>query len=252
MARKLEGKVALITGGNSGIGLATAKRFVQEGAFVYLTARRQSELDAAVAAIGKQARGIRADVSQLDQLDALFRQVKSEKGVIDILFVNAGVASFSPLDSITEEHFDRIFGINVKGLLFTVQKVLPLMPKGGTILLNASIESIQGKPALSVYSATKAAIRSFTRGWTSDLKDRQIRVNVISPGSTETPGLEGLVGVQTKEEKDGLYSHLGSDIPLGRVGQPDDIAKAAVFLVSDDASYIAGVELFVDGGVAQI
>ena len=252
MSGKLEGKIALITGGNSGIGFATAKQFVEEGAFVYITARRQAELDAAVKALGKQAKGIRTDASKLDELDALFAQVKEDKGRIDVLFVNAGGANFAPLGSITEEHFDQIFGINVKGLLFTVQKALPLIPDGGSILLNASIESKQGKPAFSVYSATKAAVRSFARGWTSDLKDRRIRVNVISPGPIETPGFNGLAGATTKEQLKGFHNHLSSDIPLGRIGRPDEVAKVAVFLASEDASFIAGVELFVDGGVAQI
>ncbi|GAA3766127.1 SDR family oxidoreductase [Terriglobus aquaticus] len=252
MSGKLQGKIALITGGNSGIGLATAQEFIKQGAFVYVTARRQAELDRAVESLGAHSRGIRTDVSNLAELDALFTRVKQEKGRIDILFVNAGVASFSPLGSITEEHFDQHFNTNVKGLLFTVQKALPLIPNGGSILLNASIESKQGKPAFSVYSATKAAVRSFARGWTNDLKDRGIRVNVISPGPIETPGLNGLAGVTDAEHLKGFHDHLGSDIPLGRIGRAEEVARVAVFLASADASFVAGIELFVDGGVAQV
>ncbi|RRA50324.1 SDR family oxidoreductase [Acidipila sp. EB88] len=252
MSGKLQGRIALVTGGNSGIGLATAKEFLKEGAFVYVTARRQAELDQAIATLGANSRSIRTDVSKLSELDALFKQIEVEKGRIDILFVNAGVASFSPLGSITEEHFDQHFGTNVKGLLFTVQKALPLMPDGGAILLNASIESKQGKPAFSVYSATKAAVRSFARGWTNDLKDRGIRVNVISPGPIETPGLNGLAGATDAEQLKGFHDHLGSGVPLGRIGRAEEVARVAVFLVSTDASFVAGIELFVDGGVAQV
>jgi NAD(P)-dependent dehydrogenase (short-subunit alcohol dehydrogenase family) len=252
MAGKLEGKVALITGGNSGIGFATAKRFVQEGAFVYITGRRQAELEAAVTQLGPQAKAIQSDAAKMADLDSLVDQIRNDKGRIDVLFANAGAASMAILGEITEEHFYSIFGVNVKGLLFTVQKALPLMPDGSAIVLNASIESIKGKPGMSVYSASKAAVRSFARGWTSDLKDRGIRVNVISPGSTETPGLEGFVGAATDEQKRGLYKHLSGDIPLGRVAKPDDIAKGVVFLSSDDASFITGIELFVDGGAVQV
>jgi NAD(P)-dependent dehydrogenase (short-subunit alcohol dehydrogenase family) len=252
MPQKLEGKVALVTGGSSGIGLATAKQFVQEGAFVYVTGRRQAELEAAAKQLGSNAKAIQNDASKMDQLDSLVEQIKGEKGRIDILFANAGAASMAKLGEITEEHFYGIFGINVKGLVFTVQKALPLMPNGSSVILNASIESIKGKPGMSVYSASKAAVRSFARGWTSDLKDRGIRVNAISPGSTETPGLEGFVGVSTAEQKQGLYKHLSSGIPLGRVAQPEDIAKAVTFLASDDASFITGIELFVDGGAVQV
>jgi NAD(P)-dependent dehydrogenase (short-subunit alcohol dehydrogenase family) len=252
MAGKLEGKIALVTGGNSGIGLATAKRFAQEGAFVYITGRRQAELDAAAASIGSQSKGIRSDNSKLSNLDAVFAQIKEEKGRIDVLFANAGAASAAPLGSVTEEHFDELFSINVKGLLFTVQKALPLIPDGGAIILNASIVSVKGNPALSIYSATKAAVRSFARGWTTDLKDRKIRVNAISPGFIETPGLDGLSQTEAGEQRTGFYSQLGAGVPLGRVGRPDEIAKAVVFLASEDASYVAGVELFVDGGTVQV
>lgn len=250
MAGKLEGKIALVTGGSSGIGLATAKSFVKEGAFVYITGRRQAELDKAVKAIGKQVVAIRADASKLADLDKVFAQIKEEKGHLDVVFANAGGGSLAPLGSITEEHYDQTFNLNVKGLLFTVQKALPLIPDGGSIILNASIVSIKGMPGFSVYSATKAAVRSFARGWTADLKDRKIRVNVISPGPIDTPILDGLA--QTEDERTGLKNHLTSMVPLGRLGKPDEIGKTAVFLASEDASFIAGVELFVDGGAAQV
>ena len=250
MSKKLEGKVALVTGGSTGIGLATAKQFVAEGAYVYITGRRQPELDAAVKTIGSNVKAIKADASVLADLDALYAQIKQEKGRVDVIFANAGGGEFAPLGSITEEHFDKTFNTNVKGLLFTVQKALPLLPDGASIILNASIVSIKGMPAFSVYSATKAAVRSFARSWTTDLKERKIRVNVISPGPIATPGVDGLA--KTEEERKGLYAQLSSMVPLGRVGQPEEIAKAAVFLASDDSSYVAGIELFVDGGAAQI
>ena len=250
MAGKLEGKIALVTGGSTGIGFATAQRFVKEGAYVYITGRRQPELDEAVKKIGAQATAVRADVSSLVDLDRLFEQIKQEKGRLDVVFANAGGGTFAALGSITEEQYDQTFNTNVKGLLFTVQKALPLIPDGGSIILNASIVSIKGMAAFSVYSATKAAVRSFARSWTIDLKDRRIRVNVVSPGPIETPGVAGLA--QTEEQRQGLYAQLASMVPLGRMGQPDEIAKAAVFLASDDASYVAGIELFVDGGSAQV
>ncbi len=247
---KLDGKVAVITGGTSGIGLATAKRFAAEGAKVVVTGRRQAELDAAVKDIGGNAVGFRGDVAKLADLDRLYATVKEQHGRVDILFANAGGAEFAPLGQITEEHFDKAFNINVKGLLFSVQKALPLIPDGGSIILNASIVSIKGMEAFSVYSATKAAVRSFARTWTADLKARKIRVNAISPGPIETPALEGLGATpeQTREIKAGM----AASVPLGRLGQPDEIARAAVFLASDDASYVTGVELFVDGGMAQV
>ena len=250
MSSRLEGKIALVTGGSSGIGLATAQRFAKEGAYVYITGRRQPELDEAVKTIGTRVKAVRADASLLADLDKLFAQIKQEQGRLDILFANAGGGSFAPIGSITEEQYDQTFNTNVKGLLFTVQKALPLIPDGGSIILNASIVSVKGTAALSVYSATKAAVRSFARSWTTDLKDRKIRVNAISPGPIETPGLAGLV--QTEEQRQGLYTQLASTVPLGRLGQPDEIAKAAVFLASDDASYVAGIELFVDGGAVQV
>lgn len=250
MAGKLAGKIALVTGGSSGIGLATAKQFIHEGAFVYITGRRQSELDTAVETLGTRAKGVRADASKATDLDALYAQIQQEKGRLDVLFVNAGGGSFAPLGQITEEQFDQTFDTNVKGVLFTVQKALPLIPDGGSIVLNASIVSVQGTPNFSVYSASKAAVRSFARTWTSDLKDRKIRVNVVSPGPIDTPGLSGLA--QNEEQKNALYAQLAASVPLGRVGKPEEIAKAAVFLASDDASYIAGIELFVDGGTVQV
>jgi NAD(P)-dependent dehydrogenase (short-subunit alcohol dehydrogenase family) len=251
MSGKLEGKIALITGGSSGIGLATAQQFVNQGAFVYITGRRQSELDKAVKAIaGSHVKAVRADASSLADLDRLFAQIKQEKGRLDIVFANAGGGSFAAIGSITEEHYQQIFDTNVKGVLFTVQKALPLMASGGSIILNASVAGSKGMPAFSVYSATKAAVRSFARSWTTDLKDRGIRVNVISPGPIKTPILDGLG--DTEEQKQGIVQTLTSLVPLGRMGQPDEIGKAAVFLASDDASYVAGAELFVDGGLAQV
>jgi NAD(P)-dependent dehydrogenase (short-subunit alcohol dehydrogenase family) len=247
---KLEGKVALITGGNSGIGLATAKRFVNEGAYVFITGRRKSELDAAVKEIGKNVTAVQGDVANLDDLDRLFAQIKKEKGKIDVLFANAGIAKYAPLGAITEELYDSILDINIKGVLFTVQKALPLLPDGASVILNASIVASKGFSSNSVYSASKAAVRSFARTWTTDLKDRRIRVNAISPGSTDTPGLnELLASSETGKERRKMISNT---VPLGRLGSPDEIAKAVVFLASDDSSYITGTELFVDGGIAQV
>ena len=246
MMKKLDGKIALVTGGTSGIGLATAKRFVAEGAHVFITGRRQTELDAAAEAIGKKVTGVQSDVSKLADLDLLFATIKQEQGHLDVVFANAGVGEIVPLGSITEEHFDKTFNINVKGLLFTVQKSLPLLPNGASIILNASIVSIKGTPAFSVYSATKAAVRSFARNWILDLKERQIRVNAISPGVIPTPAYDHL---GLSDEK---LQELVNTIPLGRVGTPDEIAKAVVFLASDDSSFVNGIELCVDGGTAQI
>ena len=246
---KLEGKIALVTGGNSGIGLATAKQFVNEGAYVFITSRRDRELAAAVKEIGRNVAGVQGDVSNL-ALDRLFAQIKREKGKLDIVFANAGVAKYAPLGTITEELYDSIFSINVKGLLFTVQKALPLLPDGASIILNASIVASKGLASNSVYSATKAAVRSFARTWTTDLRDRRIRVNAVSPGSTDTPGLnELLASSETGEQRRKMISSI---VPLGRFGTPDEIAKAVVFLASDDSSYITGTELFVDGGFAQV
>jgi NAD(P)-dependent dehydrogenase (short-subunit alcohol dehydrogenase family) len=249
-AGKLEGKVALITGGNSGIGLATAKQFVNEGAYIFITGRREAELAAAKKQIGKNVTAIQGDVSNLDDLDRLFAQIKKEKGKLDIVFANAGVARYAPLGAITEDLFDSIFDINVKGVLFTVQKALPVLRDGGSIILNASIVASKGLSSNSVYSATKAAVRSFARTWTTDLKDRRIRVNAISPGPIDTPGLsELLASSETGEQRRKMIS---TTVPLGRFGRPEEIAKAVVFLASDDASYITGIELFVDGGFAQV
>jgi len=247
---KLEGKVALVTGGNSGIGLATAQEFVSEGAYVFITGRRERELTAAVNEIGRNINGIRADVSNAGDLDQLFSRIKNEKGKLDIVFANAGVAKYAALGHITEELYDSIFDVNVKGVLFTVQKALPLIPEGGSIILNASIVGSKGLPANSVYSATKAAVRSFARTWTTDLKDRHIRVNVVSPGATDTPGLSELLG--SSEVGQQRLKMMSSSIPLGRLAKPKEIARAVVFLASDDSSYITGTELFVDGGFAQV
>jgi NAD(P)-dependent dehydrogenase (short-subunit alcohol dehydrogenase family) len=247
---KLDGKIALITGGNSGIGLATAKRFVKEGAYVFITGRKQAKLDEAVKQVGTNVTGVQGDVGKLSDLDRLFEQIKKEKGKLDIVFANAGIATYAPLGAIDEAHFDSIFSSNVKGMLFTVQKSLPLLPDGASIILNASIVGSKGFAANSVYSATKAAVRSFARTWTTDLKARHIRVNAISPGPIDTEGLRELVG-STEAGKDRLKG-LSSMVPLGRMGAPDEIAKAAVFLASDDSSFITGIELFVDGGFAQV
>jgi NAD(P)-dependent dehydrogenase (short-subunit alcohol dehydrogenase family) len=247
---KLDGKVALVTGGNSGIGLATAKRFVSEGAYVFITGRRAEELAAAVKEIGKNVTGVQGDVQKLADLDRLFAQIKREKGKLDIVFANAGVAKYARLGSITEELFDSIFNTNVKGLLFTVQKALPLLPDGASIILNASIVGSKGLPTNSVYSATKAAVRSFARTWTTDLKDRRIRVNAVSPGSTDTPGARDLLASSEVGER--RKKMIATVTPLGRFGTPDEIAKAVVFLACDDSSYVTGIELFVDGGLAQV
>jgi NAD(P)-dependent dehydrogenase (short-subunit alcohol dehydrogenase family) len=246
----LEGKIALITGGSSGIGLATAKQLVSDGAYVFVTGRRKVELDAAVKDIAKNVTGVQGDVSNLDDLDRLFARIKQEKGKLDILFANAGVAKYAPLGEITPEVYDSIFNVNVRGLIFTVQKALPLMPEGGSIILNASIVGSKGLSANSVYSATKAAVRSFARTWTTDLKDRRIRVNAVSPGTIDTPGLRDLLASsETGEQRRKMISNA---VPAGRFGRPEEIAKAVAFLASDDASYITGIELFVDGGFAQV
>jgi NAD(P)-dependent dehydrogenase (short-subunit alcohol dehydrogenase family) len=250
MPGKLEGKIAVVTGGNSGIGLATAQRFVAEGAYVYITGRRQEELDTAVKTIGKNVTAVQGDVARLADLDRLYDTIKKAHRRVDIVFANAAGATFLPLGQITEEQYDRTFNANVKGLIFTVQKALPLMPATGAVVLNASIVSIKGMPAFSIYSATKAAVRNLARGWVVDMKGKGIRINVVSPGPIDTPGLDGLS--QTQAERDHFKAQLASQVPLGRMGQPDEIAKVVVFLASDDASYVNGVELFVDGGMAQV
>jgi NAD(P)-dependent dehydrogenase (short-subunit alcohol dehydrogenase family) len=247
---KLEGIIALVTGGTSGIGLATAKQFVGEGAHVFVTGRREQELSAAAKDIGSNVTTVQGDVSKLDDLDRLFARIRAEKGRLDVLFANAGIAKYGRLGEISEEFFDSIFDINVKGVLFTVQKALPLMPDGAAIILNASVVGSKGLSSNSVYSATKAAIRSFARTWTTDLKERRIRVNAISPGTIDTPGLNDLLAsADTGKER---VRMIQTSIPLARFGKPEEIAKAVVFLASDDASYITGTELFVDGGFAQV
>jgi NAD(P)-dependent dehydrogenase (short-subunit alcohol dehydrogenase family) len=248
---KLERKVAVITGGTSGIGLATAQRFVAEGAYVFVTGRRQPELDEAVKLIGRNVTGVRGDIANLADLDRLYATVKREKGQIDVLFANAGTGAFAPLGAITEEHYDGIFDVNVKGTLFTVQKALPLLRDGASVILNASIVGSKGAPAFSVYSATKAALRSFARTWSVDLKDRRIRVNAVSPGTIPTPGYTNALGMNGAQI-DQFVTGSTANIPLGRPGTPDEIAKAVLFLASDDSSYVTGIELFVDGGLAQI
>jgi NAD(P)-dependent dehydrogenase (short-subunit alcohol dehydrogenase family) len=247
---KLDGKIALVTGANSGIGLATAKRFVNEGAYVFITGRRDAELDAAAKAIGKNVAGVQGDVSNLGDLDRLFARIKQDKGRLDVLFANAGSAKYAPLGTITEEFYESIFNVNIKGVLFSVQKALPLMPDGASIVLNASVVGSKGLPSNSVYAATKAAVRSFARTWTTDLKSRRIRVNAVSPGPIDTPGLRELMG--SNEEGQQRLKMISGNVPLGRLGTPDEIAKAVVFLASDDSSYVTGIELFVDGGFAQV
>ena len=240
---KLQGKVAVITGGATGIGLATAKLFVREGAYVFITGRRQKELDEAVKAIGNSVSGIQGDVAKLPDLDRLYQAVKA-KGRIDIVFANAGVAEFAPLGKITEEHFDKLFNVNVRGTLITVQKALPLLKDGGSIILNGSVASVKGTAAFGVYAASKAAIRSLVRTWTTDLKDRRIRSNVVSPGPINAP----MANRQSPE----VIARIVSTIPMGRMGEPEEVAKAALFLASEESSFVTGIELFVDGGRAQI
>lgn len=247
---KLTGKVAVITGANSGIGLAAAKRFAEEGARVFMSGRRQQELDAAVAEVGANARGVQGDVSKLNDIDRLFEIVKNEAGSIDILFANAGGGEFAALGEITEEHFDKTFDTNVKGTLFTVQKALPLLKDGSSIILTGSTTEVTGGASFSVYSATKAAIRNFARSWILDLAPRKIRVNVLVPGATSTPGWHGLA--TTQEASDEMIKYVQSATPLGRLAKPEETANAALFLASDESSFVTGSELFVDGGSAQI
>jgi NAD(P)-dependent dehydrogenase (short-subunit alcohol dehydrogenase family) len=244
VTRKLEGKTAVITGGTEGIGLATAKRFVEEGAYVFITGRRQKELDEAVTAIGANVCGVQGDVAQSADLDRLYEAVAKAKRRIDIVFANAGVGEFAPIGAVTEEHFDRLFNINVRGTLFTVQKALPLLNDGGSIILNGSVASVKGTAAFGIYAASKAALRSFVRTWTTDLKDRRIRSNVVSPGPINTP----LASRQSAE----VIARMVSTIPMGRMGEPEEVAKVALFLASDDSSFVTGIELFVDGGRAQV
>jgi NAD(P)-dependent dehydrogenase (short-subunit alcohol dehydrogenase family) len=241
---KLEGKVAVITGATSGMALATAKLFVAEGAYVFITGRRQAQLDAAVKAIGRNVTGVQGDAANLADLDRLYDPVRREQGRIDVLFASAGVAEFAPIGEVTEAQFDQTFGVNVRGTLFTVQKALPLFTDGGSIIMNGSIASSKGFPAFGVYNASKAAVRSFARTWTMDLKERNIRVNALSPGTIDTGIFDGI----PKEAKD----YFVSLIPRGTIGRPEEIATAALFLASSDSSFVTGIELFVDGGVAQI
>jgi NAD(P)-dependent dehydrogenase (short-subunit alcohol dehydrogenase family) len=250
MTTKLNGKIAVITGATSGIGLATAKLFAAEGAHVYITGRRQDVLDRAVAEIGANVTGIQADSSSSEDLDRLFDQVKAESGRIDVLFTAAGGGTMLPLGQITEEQVDDTFGRNVKAVIFTVQKALPLLGKGSSVILTGSTAGTQGTAAFSVYSASKAAVRNLARSWILDLKDTGIRVNVLSPGATRTPGLVELAGDDAAQQQ-GLLDYLASQVPMGRVGEADEIAKAALFLASDDASFVNGAELFADGGQAQ-
>lgn len=249
MSKQLDGKIALVTGGTSGIGLATAQVLAAQGAQVFITGRRQAELDAAVDAIGAAATGIRADASKLAELDAVYAQIAKQAGRLDILFANAGGGDMQPLGAISEEHFDRIFGTNVRGVVFTVQKALPLLVDGASVILTGSTTSVKGTASFSVYSASKAAVRNFARSWALDLKDRGIRVNVVSPGPVRTPGLGDLV---PDEHRQGLFDALAAQVPLGRLGEPEEIGKVVAFLSSDAASFINGAELFVDGGMAQI
>src|SRR6202041_2371372 len=244
MTKKLEGKTAVITGGTEGIGFATAKLFVEEGAYVFITGRRQKELDEAVKAIGTNVSGVQGDVSKLADLDRLYETVSKVKRRIDIIFANAGVGEFVKFGAVTEEHFDKIFNINVRGTLFTVQRALPLLNDGGSIILNGSVASIKGTAAFGVYAASKAAIRSFARTWTTDLKDRRIRSNVVSPGPIDTP-------LASRQSAD-VIARIVSTIPMGRMGKPEEVAKAALYLASDDSSFVTGIELFVDGGRAQV
>jgi NAD(P)-dependent dehydrogenase (short-subunit alcohol dehydrogenase family) len=241
---KLQGKVAVITGGTEGIGLATARLFVKEGAYVFITGRRQKELDEAVRAIGSNVTGVQGDVAKLADLDRLYETVGKVKRRIDIIFANAGVGEFVPFGKVSEEHFDRLFNVNVRGALFTVQKGLPLLNDGGSIILTGSVASVKGTPAFGIYAASKAAIRSFVRTWTMDLKDRRIRSNVVSPGPISTP--------LTSRQSPDVIARIVSTVPMGRMGEPHEVAKAALYLASDDSSFVTGIELFVDGGRAQV
>jgi NAD(P)-dependent dehydrogenase (short-subunit alcohol dehydrogenase family) len=247
---KLDGKIALVTGGTSGIGLATAKLFVAEGAHVYVTGRRQEKLDETVKEIGAGVTAVQGDVAILSDLDRLFVQIKQETGRLDIVFANAGAAEFAPFGQVDEAHYDRMFDGNVKGLFFSVQKALPLMPDGSTIVLTSSIVGSKGLAANTAYAATKAAIRSFARTWATDLKDRKIRVNAVSPGPIDTAGLRELLGDSPEgQQRKDSFAQI---VPLGRLGSPEEIAKAVLFLASTDSSYVTGTELFVDGGMAQV
>jgi NAD(P)-dependent dehydrogenase (short-subunit alcohol dehydrogenase family) len=245
---KLSGKIAVITGGSSGIGLATAKRFVEEGAYVFITGRRQAELDKAVAEIGSNVTGVQGDVSNLDDLDRLYKEVETKKGKLDVLFANAGIAEPVPTPDVTPEHYDRTFDINTRGVFFAVHKALPLMKDGGSIIVNGSGAWQKGIPMYAAYSATKAALRSFVRTWTAEFAGKGIRANVISPGPVETPILEGQFG----ENTDAVKERFKAMVPMGRIGKPEEIASAAVFLASEESSYISGIDLPVDGGLVAV
>jgi NAD(P)-dependent dehydrogenase (short-subunit alcohol dehydrogenase family) len=247
---KLDGKIAVITGGSSGIGLAAAKRFVDEGAYVFITGRRLLELEKAKAAIGRNVTTVQGDVANLDDLDRLFAQVRAEKGVVDIVVASAGFVEHAPIDTASPEHFEKTFNINARGPFFTVQKALPLMTRGGSIVLVSSGLHLKGLPMHGTYSATKAALRSFARTWAAELKDRGIRVNTLSPGAIDTPIIDGQF--KTKEEADGARGTFAQLTPLGRIGRPDEMAAAVLFLASDDSSYSTGIDLVADGGLTQI
>ncbi|MGY1917649.1 SDR family NAD(P)-dependent oxidoreductase [Pseudomonas tolaasii] len=247
---RLNGKIAVVTGGNSGIGLATAIRFAAEGAHVVIVGRRQEELDKALPLVGPEAVAIQGDISNLDDLERIFTQIKTDKGRVDVLFANAGLGDFQPLGAITEESFDRTFGINVKGTLFTVQKALPLMSGGSSVILTGSTTGTMGTPAFSVYSATKAALRNFARSWALDLKGTGIRVNVLSPGPISTPGLD--LALSGTGQKEAIIDDMTAQVPLSRIGKPEEVAAAALFLASDESSFMTGSEMFVDGGFAQV
>ncbi|MBB3002061.1 MAG: SDR family oxidoreductase [Paraburkholderia tropica] len=251
MSSKLNGKVALVTGGTTGIGLAAAKDLANAGAVVYITGRRQAELDKAVAEIGQNARGVRGDVTQMSDLDALYAQIRSETGKLDVLFANAGGGTMAPLGDISEQHVDDTFNRNVRALVFTVQKALPLMPKGASIVLTGSTAGSKGTPAFSIYSASKAAVRALARSWVYDLKERGIRVNVVAPGPIRTGGLAELGGT-SKEAQDGLLAYMASQVPMGRLGEASEVARVVTFLASDDSSFVNGAEVFADGGIAQV
>jgi len=250
MSKKLENKIAVITGGSSGIGLATAKRFVAEGAFVYITGRRQSELDKAIAEIGSNVTAVQGDVSNLDDLDRLYKTIKEDKGALDIIVASAGIVELETIETATPEHFDRTFDVNARGVFFTVQKALPLLREGGSIVLVSSGMHSKGFPGYGVYAATKAAIRSFSRTWAAELKDRKIRVNTLSPGAIETPILD--TQFKTKEELAGFINTFESITPLGRIGQADEMASAVFFLASSESSYSTGIDLVADGGITQL